>query len=237
MLRRILNQTEVDNFWELGYLLIPDFYSDVLLSTLHQSAISHFTRNPEFKHEQAFILRSSTDVIPWFPQQLGIELFNEIQNHKSMYTVTQSLLGPDWRSQDAMVMYSKPESKGQAWHQDCPPENPSQFNLNRLVYTADINEKTGGFIVVRPRTHQNCPISLGDPQEDFSDQVVLKPTKGSLILLHGHTWHRVTPTLDTPRISINFRCTPNGAKSDITDVCVYRNMRYQFSTQTVLSQQ
>lgn len=237
MYNGILNQTQIDSFWDQGFILIPSFYSEEIVDSLHLSAISHFTKNPEFKHDQEFIQKSSTDVIPWFPQQTGNELFDDVQNHQSIDTITQSLMGPDWFSQDAMVMYSKPLSNGQAWHQDCPPENPNHFNLNRLVYTSDINDQTGGFIVVRPGTHKTCPISSGDLHEDFDDQVTLMPTKGSLILLHGHTWHRVTPTLNSPRLSINFRCIPKCVPSNITDICVYRNMRYQFSTQTVLSQQ
>jgi ectoine hydroxylase len=233
----LLTPYQIKTFWEQGFLFIPSFYPDKVIDKLHLSGISHFTENPAFKHNQEFIKKSSTDVIPWFPQQTGNALFDDVQNHQSIIAITESLMGLDWSTQDAMVMYSKPGSNGQAWHQDCPPENPNHFNLNRLVYTSDITEQTGGFIVVRPRTHRVCPISSGDLHEDFVDQVVLKPTKGSLILLHGHTWHRVTHTLNSPRLSINFRCIPRCVPSNITDICVYRNMRYQFSTQTVLTQQ
>ena len=52
-----------------------------------------------------------------------------------------------------MAMFSKKGSQGQAWHQDCPPEDKSQFNLNRLVYTMDIDNSTGGQIPVVPCTH------------------------------------------------------------------------------------
>jgi hypothetical protein len=235
MVNGILNQSQIDSFWGQGYLHIPSFFSDEIVDKLHYSGISHFTKNPEFKHDKEFIHKSSTDVIPWFPQQEGNKLFDNIQKYKSMYTITNSLMGLGWSSQDAMVMYSKSGSNGQAWHQDCPPENPNHFNLNRLVYTSDINGQTGGIIVVRPKTHLTCPITSGGQQQDFDDQVLLKPNKGSLILLHGHTWHRVTPILNTPRLSINFRCIPNNVPNNITDICVYRNMRYQFSTQTVLS--
>ena len=36
------------------------------------------------------------------------------------------------------------------------------------------------------------------------------------------------------RVSTNYRCCPAGTPSDITDMAVYRNMRYQFSSGTVI---
>jgi hypothetical protein len=36
------------------------------------------------------------------------------------------------------------------------------------------------------------------------------------------------------RVSTNYRCCPAGTPSDITDIAVYRNMRYQFSSGTVI---
>ena len=96
-----------------------------------------------------------------------------------------------------MMMFSRPGSKGQAWHQDCAPEDPAQFNLNRLVYTHTIDESIGGQTVVMPGTHKKGLLPTGGPHADLENQVVISPLKG----------------------------TPE----DITDICVYRNMRYRFS--------
>ena len=70
--------------------------------------------------------------------------------------------------------------------------------------------------------------------ENFSDQWVLSPTKGMLVLLHGHTWHRVRPVTGKYRVSTNYRSMPKGTPDDITDICVYRNMRYKFATSEVV---
>ena len=59
---------------------------------------------------------------------------------------------------------------------------------------------------------------------------------GTLVLLHGHCWHRVLPINNSKRVSINFRSAPAGTPDDITDVCVYRNMRYRFSTSEVVQE-
>jgi len=129
-----------------------------------------------------------------------------------------------------VVMFSNRNSEGQSWHQDCPSENASQYNLNRLIYPHDINEKTGGRTVVVPGSHRCGVLPVGSPNEDFDGQLVLQLQKGTLVLLHGQCWHRVLPINDSRRVSINYRSAPIGTPDDITDVCVYRNMRYRFST-------
>jgi hypothetical protein len=79
-------------------------------------------------------------------------------------------------------------------------------------------------------------LPFGDPAGEFEDQVILRPRRGTLVLLHGHTWHRVLPIKGRYRFSTNFRAAPQGTPDDITDVCVYRNMRYRFSTSSVVEE-
>ena len=55
-----------------------------------------------------------------------------------------------------------------------------------------------------------------------------------LLLLHGHCWHRVLRVHGGSRYSLNHRAGPAGVQAGVTDICVYRNMRYRFSTAEVL---
>jgi ectoine hydroxylase-related dioxygenase (phytanoyl-CoA dioxygenase family) len=135
-----------------------------------------------------------------------------------------------------MVMFSGKGTTGQAWHQDCPPDDATVFNLNRLVYTSDISDEIGGQTVVVPGSFRQGILPAGDPLGEFGNQVVLRPKKGTLILLHGHTWHRVLPIQGAYRSSTNYRAAPAGTPDDVTDVCVYRNMRYRFSTSEVVEE-
>ena len=43
---------------------------------------------------------------------------------------------------------------GKAWHQDCDPSNSNIFNLNRLIYTMDINKISGGEVELIPGSHK-----------------------------------------------------------------------------------
>lgn len=221
-------------FWQQGYLVIENFFDDGLMDKYQHHIIEHFGQTPDFLHDEEFIQKSATDVIPWFPQREGVDDFDTINQDKRLNTLTQAILGEDWSVLYAMVMFSKQGSKGQAWHQDCPPEDQSKFNLNRLVYTMDINDDIGGQTLVMPGTHLKGAITVGDINEDFSNQIVLNPKKGTLVLLHGHTWHRVLNVKGKYRVSTNYRCCPAGTPEDITDIGVYRNMRYQFSSGRII---
>jgi hypothetical protein len=79
-------------------------------------------------------------------------------------------------------------------------------------------------------------LPAGEPHEDLEGQVVLSPQKGTLVLLHGHTWHRVLPITGAFRFSTNYRVCPRGTPADITDICVYRNMRYCFASNRVVEE-
>jgi ectoine hydroxylase len=221
-------------FWQQGYLVIDDFFSAESMNNLQSIILGHYGLNPEYEHEAAFLSKSATEVIPWFPQRSGEHAFDEIEHYSNMQTLTEAILGTGWKALYCMTMFSKKGSKGQAWHQDCPPNDPQQFNLNRLVYTMDINDQVGGEVLVMPGSHRRGQLPAGDVNENFSEQVILAPKKGTLVIIHGHTWHRVLPVKGEYRLSTNYRAIPENTAENITDICVYRNMRYQFSTSKVL---
>jgi hypothetical protein len=223
-------------FWERGFLVMDGFFDDDKMDHLNGLIIQHFAENPEFVHNKEFLSKSKVDVIPWFPQRDGVPDFDPVANMPDIQLLTAAILGDGWLEHYTMVMYSAGRSNGQAWHQDCPPEEPKRFNLNRLVYTHDIDASTGGQTVVVPGSHRTGLLPAGPPDEALEGQVVLSLKKGTLLMLHGHCWHRVLPVEDCRRVSTNFRAAPEGTAEGITDVCVYRNMRYRFSTSEVLEE-
>ena len=219
-----------------GYVVVEDFFEPELMDELDQLIRGYFGGNPDFFHNDEFLGKAQTEVIPWFPQNEGVKAFDAIDNDPRFAELTEAVLGDNWCSQYCMVMWSKQGTTGQAWHQDCPPDDPNVFNLNRLVYTSDITDEIGGQTVVVPGSYRNGLLPVGDPVGEFDGQIVLRPKKGTLVLLHGHTWHRVLPIKGAYRFSTNYRAAPFGTPDDITDICVYRNMRYQFSTSKVVEE-
>lgn len=223
-----------EQFWAQGYVMLEGFFDESLMDAYDELIVDHFGSEPEYLHNEEFLEKAATDVIPWFPQQEGVAAFDVVENDKRLQILTEAILGEGWRSLYCMTMFSKQGSKGQAWHQDCAPEEAKKFNMNRLVYTSDITTAIGGQTLVVPGSHLRGELTVGDVDENFSDQLVLSPSKGTLVLLHGHTWHRVRPVTGKYRVSTNYRSMPKGTPDDITDICVYRNMRYKFATSEVV---
>lgn len=215
-----------------GFVRIEGFFGAAMMQRLDRAIMAHYGEAPGDWHEDSFISLSQTDVVPWFPQRdAGPDpVFAEIASDARLTAITEALLGPGWSSLDAMAMFSRQGSPGQAWHQDCPPENAQRYNLNRLIYAAPISPEIGGGVIVMPGSHRMGTLPAGGPHEDLSGQVELRPAAGDLILLHGHCWHRVLPVHGGHRHSINYRAAVRGTPLDVTDICVYRNMRYRFST-------
>lgn len=225
-----------EQFWQDGYIHLPGFFPSEMMEKLNQHVTDHFGVNPDFWHTDEFLQKAQTQVIPWFPQQEGVEDFNFVDDFEDFKTLTDTILGEGWDNLYSMVMFSKKGTVGQAWHQDCPPDVSVQHNLNRLVYTSDIIEEIGGEIVVVPGSHKKGVLPAGDPLAEIEGQKVIRPKQGDLIFLHGHCWHRVLPIKDKYRFSTNYRAAPKGTPENITDICVYRNIRYQFSTNSVVEE-
>ena len=222
-------------FWENGYVIFDKFFPDDLMDKYNQKVLDHFESDPESELNDEFESKSKVQVTPWFPYRENKPYFDEVDKNETFNKITDALLNDSWENLYCMMMYSKAGTIGQAWHQDCPPEDNTKFNINRLVYTHDITDETGGSIVVYPKTHTQGELTVGDPHEDMDGQIVYQPKKGTVIFLHGHCWHRVTAA-KRDRVSSNFRAIPKGTSENITDVCVYRNMRYRFSTQEVIQE-
>ena len=98
----------------------------------------------------------------------------------------------------------------------------------------DINSSTGGEVVVIEGSHEKGIIPSNASGKDIGHEIIISPNKGSLLLLHGHLWHKVLPINNHVRASTNYRCVPKDTPDDITDICVYRNMLYRFSDNKVL---
>lgn len=223
-------------FNEQGFLHLKGFFDEAQMDRLDHLVFEHFGERPDYAHDDAFIEGAKTEIVPWFPQREGVHDFDEVEQDPRLIALTEAVLGAGWNAQYCMSMFSKAGTSGQAWHQDCPPEDDTRFNLNRLVYTSDILPEVGGQIAICPGTHKRGAITVGEPHEDFADQIVISPKKGDLIILHGHCWHRVLPVVSKWRFSTNYRAAPAGTPEDVTDVCVYRNMRYRFSTSEVIEE-
>ena len=73
-----------NDFWRQGYLVLEDFFSADTMDDLQSLILGHYGLNPEYEHEAAFLSKSATEVIPWFPQRSGEHAFDEIDQCPKM---------------------------------------------------------------------------------------------------------------------------------------------------------
>lgn len=233
---RILDRSGLlEEFDRLGLLVFPGFFSthellaarkamDAHYAPLHHNALLRAKERLEKEH----LKDHACDVIPWDPVGEGNAPMRDLHDHHALAALTQAILGSGFTSLSSLVMFSIGGGRGQAWHQDCPSDARHVFNLNRLIYPDDVSLEDGAIIAV-PGSHRRGRIPPGGPQESMEGELVLTPRAGTLILLHGHVYHRVTPNLNQkPRTSINFRAFPAGVSSDVTCIGVFRDGTVNF---------
>ncbi len=150
-------------FWRDGYLILEDFFEVDVMDRLNQLILDYFSLAPDYWHNDEFLTKSQVEVIPWFPQREGITDFDILADDPRLHRLTAEIIGEEWQEQYCIMMFSRQGSKGQAWHQDCAPEDLAQFNLNRLVYTHSIDEIIGGQTVVMHGTHKKGLLPLVTP--------------------------------------------------------------------------
>jgi ectoine hydroxylase-related dioxygenase (phytanoyl-CoA dioxygenase family) len=223
-----------------GYLVIPDFCDSQECAGLNAALHSHYaglnTSADAAIHQTeglAYLEDFQCDVIPWDPVSEGVTAFTALRESPKLRHLTTRCIGSGYSEASSLVMYSCIGGRGQSWHQDCPADQAGAYNVNRLIYPGDVTAEDGAVIVV-PGSHKRGRISNGGHQETITGERVLCPRAGTLVLVHGWCWHRVLPnTSQRPRVSINFRCFPAGAATNVCSVGVYRNGDAYFREQRV----
>ena len=221
--------TLAEQFERDGYVVVSGFLDAAACQKVNAALDEHFHIEAIAKapDEEA---RHGCDVAFWNPISEGHPVFLELMNNCELDRLTRAVLGGDYvtGARHTLVMASLLGGVGQAWHQDSPPDSGRNFNLNRLIYTRDVTPEDGAIFVV-PGSHKMGRISGGGDQETIEGELMLTPAAGTLVLLHGHCFHKVTPNQSCrPRISINFRALAAGVPEDICMTGVYRNATVDF---------
>jgi ectoine hydroxylase len=99
-------------FWQQGYIVIEDLFSAETMGNLQSLIVGHYGLNPKYEHEETFLSKSATEVIPWFPQKSGLQAFDEIEHCTKIQALTGAILGAGWQGLYCMTMFSKKAPKG-----------------------------------------------------------------------------------------------------------------------------
>jgi ectoine hydroxylase len=217
-----------------GVLVFPDFLGYHQLETVNAELQTYYAaQGVDLAALRAGVSNradNQCDVQAWAPVEAGNQTFTDLMVDPTLDVLTKAVLGDGYEGFKSLVMFSLGGGEGQAWHQDCPPDDSGAYNLNRLFYTEDVGADEGAIVFV-PGSHRAGRISPGEAQESLPGEVALTPKAGTLVFLHGHVYHRVTPNrTHKPRVSVNFRAYPAGVSPDVNRIGIYRNHAFDFRT-------
>ena len=220
------------HFAKYGVLIIPGFLSPERVHELNAVIHTHYRPIVRDRFGIDAVGRAGVEfeceVISWDPIAENVIVFEELAADDRLEWLTTAVVGEGFSSRTGLVMWSVGGGKGQAWHQDCPPDDPTRFNINRLFYMQDTGIDDGAVVLV-PRSHRAGRISEGGAQDPLPGEITLTPTAGTLVLVHGHLFHRVTPNVSRrPRVSVNLRTYPAGVPDNVNRVGIYRNGAFDF---------
>ena len=229
-------------FDEQGYIVMEEFFSDEELADILPIMEEYEARVLNDKQYESDYLDShfpeefkqfETRAVNFGYESSQKPAFIELGNNDRMNQLTEAIVGKGYRNQAILVMLST-HGNGQGWHRDCEDENPNYYTINRLIYSKDIDPKAGALYVV-PGSHKLDSFPSGGMHDFIEGEVRIAPKKGTLVLVHSSTFHRVNKNeTDNPRASINYRVLPEGAPSDLGSVGVYRAGNWDFDKQKMV---
>lgn len=223
-----------------GVVVLPRFIDSARLAHLNAAVDAHYAplladAAAHLSSARAGQEQFECDVIGWNPDE-DAPGFAAVRHDAALCAVTAACLGEGFTTPGIMVFLAVGGGKGQAWHQDCPVMPNRAFNLNRLLYTRDVTYEDGATVVV-PGSHLWGRIPPGGNQDAIEGEVALTPAAGTLVIMHGRVYHRVTPNrTGRPRLSINFRAFAQGVSPGVCSIGVYRNGAFDFGRNELVAQ-
>ena len=86
------NESLAKEFWQQGYLSIDNFFDQALMDQYHALILNQFGDDPDYHHNTEFLEKSNTDVIPWFPQLDGLNVFDLAEQDPRLKDLTSAIL-------------------------------------------------------------------------------------------------------------------------------------------------
>jgi ectoine hydroxylase len=219
-----------EQFRRDGVVMLPDFFSAKELSAVNKVLDDILEKNPRSSHKgmHASYHRYDTDVHGLGGIATRHPEFKALYDNPRMVEVTEAAIGKF--EDEFLLVQATWKGSGQAWHQDSKCDDPTRFNLNRLIYTRDVLPERGQIVVVPGSVHRGR-VPPGGHQDPIPGEVALAPRAGTLVLMNSQCWHRVTfNQTEIARVSVNFRVRPAGCPAGATAVANFRNGTYDFAT-------
>lgn len=199
---RSLSYTELDQFARLGYLVLPGFLPDRLVSRLMTEA-DRWVDDGLRARSIACCVDPDTHGLPPV-MELELQAHGELISHAPVMGVLSQLMGPDFVFHHLHSDRQAPGTPGKAWHHDYeqnPQVNRDHAMIHTLHYPNGLDAKTS-VLAVLPGSHRvvaakTARAHLGTQQLP-GEVVISRLPRGSTVVLHSALLHARRPKPGTP---------------------------------------
>lgn len=203
----MITTTQIDQYKEKGYLVIPDLFSKAEISDLRRETADIFRgkrgvvegmidTDEDISDEE--VLKKYVAI--HFPHKISPVIYKALF-HKGVIDVLNGIIGPDVKCMQSMLFVKGPGKAGQSWHQDefyIPTRDRSLTGV--WIAIDDANVENGclwiipgkpGYIMRRVENSSNeyADVDTVDVTRFEKDSIPVEVKSGSVVFFHGYTLH------------------------------------------------
>ena len=206
---------ELKQFADTGYLIRDELFQREALQKL-RDALDRLEERESNGRDAAIASKRGWGFIPRHLMDKD-KAFLELLKFQPILSIVRAMMGPlvRLRGLSARITYPGDDRQHQTpWHQHMrvvPNPIPPWFSrphcVDCLIYLDDLNEDTGGVVVV-PGSHDWLDQATPSTYEPLDSEVEIRVKAGGAVLIHGNLWHRALPTLRAKRRMLILGYTP-----------------------------
>ncbi|WPV67810.1 phytanoyl-CoA dioxygenase family protein [Chitinophaga sp. LS1] len=203
----MITTTQVNQYKEKGYLVIPDLFSKEEIAALRKETADIFRgkrgvvegmidTDDDISDEE--VLKKYVAI--HFPHKISPVIYKALF-HKGVIDVLNGIIGPDVKCMQSMLFVKGPGKAGQSWHQDefyIPTRDRSLTGV--WIAIDDANVENGclwiipgkpGYIMrrVENSSKEYADVDTVDVTRFDKDSIPVEVKSGSVVFFHGYTLH------------------------------------------------
>lgn len=199
---RFLTVAELDQFARLGYLILPGFLPDDLVSRLMAEADQWVDYGYRAKSIACCVDPLTHGLPP--VMELELEAHGELISHAPIMGLLSQLMGPEFVFHHLHSDRQAPGIAGKAWHHDYeqnPQQNRDYTMIHTLHYPDGLDTNTSALVLL-PGSHRTVAEKTARAHlgtQRLPGEVVIDwLPRGSTVVLHSALFHARRPTPGTP---------------------------------------
>jgi hypothetical protein len=197
----VLNRTQLDEFADLGYTLLPGFLPDDLVSRLKPEVDRWVDTGLRAKAVAACLDPETHGLPPVL--ELELEGHGELISYPPLMAALTQLMGPEFVFHHLHSDRHDPGLAGKPWHHDyeAPPAAGSRprIMVHALHYLDGLDEDTAALVIL-PRSHREIAEKASRAHlgtDELPGEVVIERLpRGSTVVAHSAVFHARRPKSD-----------------------------------------